>query len=401
MCTITIDPNSISSVATSATTATVTFSGTATGCSNNNVTAAVQCGGISNQGVVQFWTPTFWSAQVSVNCPCGSPAAILVTCNETPPCTATYSTTLVCGCCPQVSTTVNHGLWNSAGQQSVTFVTTLTFPQGCIVKVQRDFGDGTFGAQQTFTSSPATYVETHAYGPGGYASNLNILSNSSCGPSTTQLTTSGGGAPPCATSSFWANVCLVVPLLFLVSAGAAGLLLFASLSSPACVGLNSALPGIAAGFAIAAGVFLLVLYLLCRKCQCGFPWKLLGQLITIVGAVSFIFVFVPDCMVGLPATAFFLTPFYALGFALVVLIIGAAGVLSSWYQTQYIVCPLTICDYWRALRDALFIAIPVAVIVAIALVITLLSLVYDLLIIVILIALCYLEIITNQNAGKC
>ncbi|HJX82996.1 MAG TPA: hypothetical protein VJ723_01485 [Candidatus Angelobacter sp.] len=277
-------------------------------------------------------------------------------------------------------------------------MTTLNFPAGCPVTVQRDFGDTTFGVTQTFTSSPATYTETHAYTTGsGYTSNLNVLSNPTCGTSSASVTTSS--APSCATKSLCQALCKLFQFLFLLF-GSAALVSLVATTSPACIVINSSLPAVATGFAITAGASLLILYLACRKCVCGFWRKLLGQLLTNVGAILFMFVLPLNCTQPVP----FALPFYAFGAALLCLLVGASFVLYNlWFGFLRNQCPLTICDYWQAIKDALTVAILSAVLVYVSMGLgaTIVHLGLALLVISLLLILSNQEILINQNANKC
>jgi hypothetical protein len=300
----------------------------------------------------------------------------------------------------------NPGVWTSTGQQQITYVTTLTFPAGCSVTVQRDFGDTSFGATHTFTASPVTYTETHAYNSGSYASHLNILSNPFCGPSSTAVATSPGGAPPCATISLWASACKLLQVLFLLSAAVAAVLFIASASS-VCSAVNPALAPIAVGLAISAGIFLLLLYLFCRKCVCGFLVKLFGQLFVIVGAVLLMFVLptILPALINCAQPFPFPGPFAALWAAMIAMLIGAAGLLSGgWYLQYKAICPLNICDYWQAIKNALILAVLVVIIVLVALmgaVPLVPHALFAVAVILILLVLVSLQIIINQNAGNC
>jgi hypothetical protein len=398
MCTITINPASILAVPVGSTGMLVTVGGTVTNCTSNSIKVTITCLG---QAVFHGATISgnSWTATVDPKCPCGTPATITATCEDTSPCTATYSTTLTCNCCPQVSTTVNQGLCNSAGQRLITFVTTLAFSAGCSVTVQRDFGDGSFpGAVRNLTSgSSTTFTETHAYAPGTYISNLNVLSNSFCGPSSASVTVPS--CPICATSSFWAATCKLFRYLFLLF-GAVALVLGTASLSPACVTINNLLPAVAGGFAASAGVLLALLLLICRKCVCALLARLLGQLMVMVGVLLFMFWLPPVCVQPAP----FPSPSSVLSLALLTLLAGAFGVLyGSWYQQQKNVCPLTICDYWLALQEALTIAVLAAILVAGALGpgLTISGLGLGLLVITVALISVNHQILHNQQTGNC
>lgn len=347
MCTITIDATQISATPAGSLTF-FTAGGTVTNCISQ-IDMIVTCAG-ATQSTLATVTGNTWQASVDVKCTCGSPITITATCNDSTPCSATYTTNLICQCCPTVSTAVNNGVWNNSGQQSLTYITTVTVPPGCVVTVRRDFGDGTFGAVQTFNTTN-TYVETHPYTAGSYTSNLIILS-SPCPASASSVATSSGGAPPCATSSFLAAVCKLLRFLFMFFGGAGGALLVASASG--CVLLNGAILSNATTLLALAGVALILIFLFCRKCECGFPWKLIGQLVTIVGGVMFMFVLPSFCMQPVP----FPGPAWALGAASFVILLGIYGLLyAGWYIPFRKNCPLTICDFWGAVKEALTVAL--------------------------------------------
>jgi hypothetical protein len=400
MCTITINPSSIVVQSLGAGASHVSVSGTVSGCTSNSVTVTIACAATAPAHGNAVITGNVWSVSTDCKCGCGTPVTITATCNDTTPCTATYYTTLVCYCCPQITTSVNNGLYNSSGQQLVTFVTQLTFPSGCTVTVQRDFGDGTpLGSIHTFTVSPASYNETHPYNTSSiYNSTVNILSMPSCGPSPGAQVNVSSPPPPCATSSFLAAFCRLLQFLFLLLAGAAGALFIAAIS-PVC-NANPALVGVATSLAVVAGILLLILLLLCLRCVCGFFLKLMGQLLVIVGAVTIMYAPPPICVQPVP----YLTPFAAFSAALLILLIGASGILYGiWYNMNRYVCPLTICDFWIAFRDALIIAILAAFIVApnVGAGIILSALGLALLVITLLLILANQQILTNQNAGNC
>jgi hypothetical protein len=354
MCTITISPAYNASPGAPGHTL-VSLEGTYICTSDIDVT--ITCAGATSQTTAAVKiNSTMWIAEVDVpNCPCGSPATITATCHDLPPCTATLNTALMCNCCPQITTVANQGPWTSSGQSLITFVTTLTFPAGCSVTVQRDFGDGNMGTPQTFTSSPATYQETHPYNPTHiYTSNLNVLSNAFCGASSGQITVLS--APPCATQPWLGILCRLFQSLFVLFGAVAGAIFFASIS-PACLAANP-LP-IATGSAVTAVLILAFLQLFCRKCVCQFLSKLIGQMFVAIGMVLVMFVIPPNC---------FGPPIVALGAAVLSVFFGAALVLNgAWYQPNITVCPLTICNYWRAVTEGLIAAFIAAIIVFISL----------------------------------
>lgn len=416
MCTITINPASIVAVPIGTTGAHVTVSGTIANCTSN-VRVTIACTGSSVSGNAVI-TGNTWTAQIRPGCICGTLVTITATCLDSPPCTATLNTVLNCGCCPTVTTTANQGLYNNAGQQLITFMTHLTFPAGCAVTVQRDFGDGTSGAIMNFTSlpNPNPYPETHAYNVGSsYTSHLNVLSHASCSPSSINPVVSTT-APSCATKSLFTALCKLFRFLFLVFGATSAVLFVAAIPPPGsgtvptagCIVVNNALLAIATGWAIAAGIFFGLLYLCCRKCVCGFFVKMLGQLLVIVGGILFMFVLPANCMQPFPFT----TPFAALVFAALILVIGVAGVLyASWYLSPpgfKNICPLTICDFWQAIKEAFIFAILAAFLVYSSLAmgtppgLLWTHLGFDLLVIIlVLIPSANSQITINQNAHQC
>jgi hypothetical protein len=156
------------------------------------------------------------------------------------------------------------------------------------------------------------------------------------------------------------------------------------------------------GWLTTAGASLLILYLFCRKCVCGFWWKLIGQLFTNVGAILFMFVVKPlNCTQALPSPTF-PTASNALGLALLFLVVGALFVLYNWFGYFETRCPLKICDFWQAIKDALTVAILSAVLVFASMAggVTPTHLGIALLVIIVLLILCNQEIIINQQANK-
>ena len=401
MCTITINPSSIVVQSLGPGASHVSVSGTVSGCTSNSITVTVGCVGTAPAQGNAVITGNTWSIATDCKCGCGTPVTITATCNDPTPCTATYYTTLVCFCCPQITTTANPGLYTSSGQQLVTFITQLTFAAGCTVTVQRDFGDGTpLGSVHTFNTSPASYTETHAYNTSFiYSSTVTVLSMPSCGPLAPTQVNVSTPPPPCATSSFLAAFCKLLQFLFLLLGGAAGALAIAAIS-PACNTANPALAGLATTLAVVAGAILLLLVLLCRKCVCGFLLKLFGQLLVIVGSVTVMYAPPPICVQPVP----YASPFTAFSAALLILLIGASGILYGiWYNMNRYVCPLTICDFWNAFRDALLVAIFAAFIVGpnVGAGINLSALGLALLVISLLLILASQQIATNQSAGNC
>ena len=398
MCTITINP--VFSTAPGAPGHTiVSLEGTYNCAGTIDVT--IGCLGAASQATQALKiNATMWIVNVDVpNCPCGSPITITATCNDTPPCTTTLNTLLLCSCCPTVnSTTVSQNVWNSSGQLLVTYVTNLTIPAGCSVTVQRFYGDGAVGAVHTFTSSPASYQETHAYNAqASYSSQLVVLSNQACSLPLIQITVPS--APPCSTIPFWATACRTLQVLFLLAAAAAGVLAIAS-TSPACVGANGALPATTGGLTITAMIFFFIVSAVCRGCICAFVWKLIGQMLFIMGMVALMFVLPANCTHLVP----FATPNLALAAAMLLIAVGAGAVLYViWYQNCKQTCPLTICDYWQTIKEALIIAVFVALAVYFILGtgMTPTHLGFDLLVIVLLVFFANQQIQACQNAGKC
>src|SRR5947199_9746671 len=110
MCTISINTASITAIPLgsnpSAGPTQISLSGTVANCSSNSVTVEVACLGKAPSKVNAVISGGTWTASLQSKCSCGAPVTITATCNDTPPCTATHGTTLICNCCPQISTSV-------------------------------------------------------------------------------------------------------------------------------------------------------------------------------------------------------------------------------------------------------------------------------------------------------
>jgi hypothetical protein len=117
------------------------------------------------------------------------------------------------------------------------------------------------------------------------------------------------------------------------------------------------------------------------------------------------FVLPVNCMQPFPFT----TPFAALAFAALILVIGVAGVLYvSWYSGFKNTCPLTICDFWQAIKEAFIFAILAAFLVYSSLAtgtvpgLLWTHLGFDLLVItLVLIPSANSQITINQNSHQC
>ena len=349
MCTISINPASIVAVPVGTSGwVMVTLSGTVANCTSSNVRATVACSGFSNFGDAVL-TGNTWKAQVRVQCPCGTPVTITATCNDTPPCTDTLNTTLTCTCCPKgnISYCVEYG---PSGQALVKFENYVTVQSGCApVQVQRDFGDGSpLGIIKTFSSGNNKYTEIHAYNiSGNYTSTLNILSPSSCSPA--QTTVQISPPPLCSTSSLFGAICKILQFFFLLD-GSVAVVLFAS-SFFGCLAVNQQLTMVALALGVAAVLFLLLLWFLCRKCTCKLLLKLLGQLLLVIGVLFSLFILQPNCLI----LSFTINPLsFMIGATIVVFLIAFFILYRLWYGQGC--CPVTICDFWQAVGFAMTVA---------------------------------------------
>ena len=230
--------------------------------------------------------------------------------------------------------------------------------------VQRDFGDGSAGSPQFFSSGSSvshySYVEIHAYNPGHtYTTLVNILSLPSCPPSVKTVTIPS--AATCATDRFLAAFCVVFRFLFLLSASIVAPLYIASVSS-LCAN-PSILSTTATGSLIVAASSLLFILLACRKCMCSLPLKLLGQLLLITGVIFAEFILQPVCV------QFAATPPVSLArailFAVAFLFFGFLELYLLWYLEGC--CPVTICEFWQAVSETMIVAFLAATIVYAAL----------------------------------
>ncbi len=369
------------------------------------IAVSVACGGgisCTGNGILISGS-TFWQAIFPCACNCGfGPVTINATASCSSPvfsCAATPLVIPVLCCCPKLSNfTVQVGLCNSSGQRLATFQADVDVPAGCTATVQIDFGDGNFSTPQVMGSgtNPITPV-THPYATGlVYSAYLNVLSPTPCpqaGPISVICSTS---CPPCATNPLSALLCnfLLFSTLFFLAVW----IVLTIVSSAACVLINPSLPMIAGGFIIAGAVFFLLLFFICRKCICAFFLKIAGQLLLIVGVVLLMFYLPLNCAQPLP----FATPGMALGFALVLILLGAI-LLAVWYFTFNPVCPLNICDFWGAISYSMTVAIFVAITVYIPLAtgVTPTHLGFCLLVVLGLLLTSNSNIIINQNAGNC
>jgi hypothetical protein len=392
MCTISINPASITAVPLGpGLEAQVSVSGTVANCTSNSITVTVSCPNVKGGSPAVISGGT-WTATVPSKCICGSAMTITATCNDPTPCSATLTTTLTCNCCPQLSTDpICPPQYQTSGPALIKFVTNVSVPNGCNpVTVQRDFGDGTFGATHTYTSGQNAYVETHAYATGViYTSTVNVLSPSSCTPDVISVPVLP--PPPCATSNFVAAICTFFEFLFLLNGSAALVTGFATFYPP-CTLINNLLPAIAIGFAIAALFALGILTLLCRKCTCRLVVRLLGQLVLIAGVLLAMFL-APGC-VTLPLLSM-------LWVTLLVLLIGWVTLFVLWYQRSC--CPLKICDFWRAVVQAMVVAVIAAVVVFTALAggASAIGLAISVALAFAILTLASLQVVMNQNAGNC
>src|ERR1051326_2101478 len=123
---------------------------------------------------------TLWQAIMPCNCACPSSnltVTVTGTC-ITPSWSCTFGPMAFNACCcPSATTAISLGSCSS-GTQLVTFNTNISIPDACTYSLRRDFGDGNFGAINTFTG-PGSFVypqEQHNYAaPGTYTANLEAI----------------------------------------------------------------------------------------------------------------------------------------------------------------------------------------------------------------------------------
>lgn len=397
MCTVSINPSSVTAVplGSGVTPIQISVSGTVANCTSNSVRVIVDCGpnvaGSSTQATISGNT---WTATLPSKCSCGSSVAITAICNDPIPCSTTLNTMLMCNCCPTVTTDpLCPPQYKTSGSALIKFVTNVMLPAaGCNpVSVQRDFGDGTLGVTKTYAGGTNAYVEIHAYAPGAtYTSTVNIVSLPSCPPDVIQVSILP--PPPCATSTLVAAICAVFEFLFLLNASL-GVVAFVAAFFALCITLNTALPAIATGLVITALFALLLIYTICRKCSCRVLIRLLGQLLFIIGVLLAMFIAQPACVTVSLLTAIWVT--------FLVLLIAVVVLYAVWYQRSC--CPLKICDFWRAVIQAMTIAIVAAVIFYTILAggALPLGLFITMALIFAILNIAALQIVINQNAGNC
>lgn len=304
------------------------------------VTVAVTCGGNTYNGTAALTaiTNTFYSytATIPTTCQCNDSVTVVVT-NTCPnyTCTQTFSGNLCC--CPKVITTKDYGLCSN-NSQLVTFTTNITITGVCTLNFRRNFGDGFFGAVQTFTGPGSySYVESHNYSaPGTYTSVVDVIAppiNCPAIDSTNVIVACTAG---CYTNLFLATFCRFLEWLYILSASLA---ITMALTVALCFTTATILTF--AGLALFA--FLLIYILQCNKCVCKFFLKTTAQIFIVVGILMFMFW--PPTTIVPPNVNCYLTPPAALGWALLFLGFGIAQ-LYAWYLVHKNSCPLTICDFW-------------------------------------------------------
>lgn len=311
-------------------------------CTGSLVDIKVTCGtqNYSGQGVIQLFTPALgvWTGVVpGVNCICNDPIIIFatLTCFGPPSFTCSVATTIsnLC-CCPTVTTVITPGSCTGSSQL-YSFDTYITINDSCTYSFRRNFGDGTFGGLYTFTGSgsgPSYFTiptETHYYlAPTTYTSNLDVVSPTGCGTATSNTFPASCGS--CYPSSLIEAFCKLFEFNFLL-ASIVGIVL--SIASPCTIFW------VPLGFFIAATLFLGLYFLLqCDKCACAPLPKAWGRIFISIGIILFMFIF-PSCS----------SVSGGLAFALGLLFIYSGFIaLSTWYNSNKITCPLTICDYWCA-----------------------------------------------------
>ncbi|HVA98501.1 MAG TPA: hypothetical protein VNG53_06370 [Bacteroidia bacterium] len=288
----------------------------------------------TGSGAVLLGT-TLWQGSVPCACICGANnVTITATATCTSPsftCTSVPLTLTTLCCCPSSTTAIIYGSCSN-NAQLVTFNTIVSIPDACTFTFRRNFGDGNFGGNNTFTG-PGTFnypVEQHNYNaPNTYTSSLDVLPPPyGCGTiETINVSVSCAG---CFSSVSLAALCRFLEFLFLLSMTLA---LGIGYSQP-CISLGVA----AVWFGI--GLLALVVYLLlqCNKCVCDFFLKYFGEIFIAVGFVNLMYIPMQcNAVFGFPAFINALI-FFTLGFL----------ILYLWYNNNKLTCPLLICDFWCA-----------------------------------------------------
>ena len=283
-------------------------------------------------------TNAVWSASVPCDCICGTNNVTITasascnnpafTCSTTTP----FTLSNLC-CCPSATTAFALGLC-SGNTQLVNFTTVVFIPDACTFTFRRNFGDGTYGSNQTFSGPGTIYsypVEPHNYAaPGNFTSDLEVLSPPyGCG--TIDSVSVSVACAGCYSSANLAALCRFLEWLVLLSLTLA---LGIGFSSP-CVSLG------AAAIWFGTGLLALFVYLIlqCQKCICDFFLKTWGRVFIAVAFVNIMFTWPGCAAVTLWAAISNALIFFTLGFA----------VLSVWYIFNKQICPLIMCDYWCAI----------------------------------------------------
>lgn len=396
-CTIFI--TSVSGASSSASSTTISISGTISGCTGNSVDVQIGCAGqtVTGTGTV---SGNNWFAQIQTKCLCNTLVTVTATCSNDSSCTTTIVQNLVCNCCPAgVTFTSAQGLCDSNNLRQITFNVSFTVPTQCSVTFQIDYGDSSsLGPPHTFGPGTNSFTETHSYPPGVYTANLIVTSPASCGiVQSVQVTPQA--CPPCNTNSFLSGLCAILEPIFLLLAAIGGTLFIASFGPP-CLVIQPSIPAFATAFLVSALVIGIILYVICRDCICSFLLKLFGQIIFIIGIASLLFTFVPSCMIPVP----FASSSTAVAASSLLVAFGAGAILFAfWYQNLKAVCPLTICDFLTVLIVALgvVIATVITVFVIMAGGASLAGLIFVIVLSLLLIGILVGLIAVNQNSGQC
>ncbi len=278
-----------------------------------------------------------WHASVPCDCICGlnnvnitasaSCDNPLFGCSTTVP----FTLSTLC-CCPSATTAFTLGLC-SGTTQLVTFTTVVSIPDACTFTFRRNFGDGTFGSNQTFTGPGTIYLypmEPHNYTvPGNFTSDIDVLSPPyGCG--TIESVNVSVACAGCYSSVSLGALCRFLEWLFLLSLTLA---LGIGFSTP-CVSFGWA--AISFGTGLLALFFFLVLQ--CQHCVCDVLLKSWGRIFISAGFVNIMYT-QPGCAA--------VTLWAALINALILITLGFLT-LWAWYTGNKSTCPLIICDYWCA-----------------------------------------------------
>ena len=366
---------------------TLYISGTWSGCNSPNLTISGTCGSTPFSGTGQLiFGSVLWNASIPVTCNCGGPISFTVTCTN-PGCSITYSSSILC-CCPVITSfTYSVGtVCNSNGKRVVTFTVTGTLPAGCSASLRINFGNTMVGSIHTVSGPTFLFTDTTTYTPTGpYTASIDVLSPSPTCP-TPIATVTVPKCPKCSTNPFLKGFCPFLRVAFLVSAAITAIL--GLVAVPTCTSLPSYTPLLIAS-SITAGLAIIFLYFLCRKCICGFFLRLISELFLIAGMCLFAFTVPTGGCTILPV----IVPLFIMGVGIILLL--------GWYGLYKTTCPLTICDFWRVIIDATTQAALATLILWAALIILPAGAGVVGVLIAVIAAIANAQITSNTSAGNC